>query len=72
MLEERLVSLGWEIQPTITKNTTVLIVPDTYQGSASPASASAAAPQAKESGKIKKAVEYGIRIERITDFRIKH
>lgn len=70
VLEERLVSLGWEIQPTITKNTTVLIVPDTYQGTASPAPA--AASQAKESGKIKKAVEYGIRIERITDFRIKH
>lgn len=75
VLEERLVSLGWEIQPTITKNTTVLIVPDTYQRSASSASASAAAAvktsasQAKESGKIKKAVEYGIRIERITDFK---
>jgi len=73
VLEESLVSLGWEIQPTITKNTTVLIVPDTYQGSVSSAASAAAvktpAPQAKESGKIKKAIEYGIRIERITDFK---
>jgi len=74
VLEESLVSLGWEIQPTITKNTTVLIVPDTYQGTAAAVKTPAAAvkttaPQAKESGKIKKGIEYGIRIERITDFK---
>ena len=53
-LEHTLKAQGWEISPSVTKKTTVVIVADTFQG--------------EESGKTKKATEYGVRIMRISDF----
>jgi len=54
VLEVKLKSLGWEISPSLTKKTTVLIVADSWNG--------------EESGKTKKATEYGVRIMPITQF----
>lgn len=51
-LEARLTAQGWEISPSVTKKTTVVVV----------------ANAGDESGKTKKAVEYGIRIMPITEF----
>lgn len=51
-LEARLTAQGWEISPSVTKKTTVVVV----------------ASAGDESGKTKKAVEYGIRIMPITEF----
>jgi len=53
-LEHTLKAQGWEISPSVTKKTTVVVVADTFQG--------------EESGKTKKATEYGVRIMRISDF----
>jgi DNA ligase (NAD+) len=52
VLEERLKGLGWEISASVTKKTTVVVV----------------AVNGDESGKTKKAVEYGIRIMPIKEF----
>jgi DNA ligase (NAD+) len=51
-LEQRLLAQGWEISPSVTKKTTVVVV----------------ASAGDESGKTKKATEYGIRIMPITEF----
>lgn len=51
-LEARLTAQGWEISPSVTKKTTVVVV----------------ASAGDESGKTKKATEYGIRIMPITEF----
>ena len=51
-LEDNLVTKGWTIGDTLTKKTDVLVVADV----------------SKETGKTKKAKEYGIRILSITDF----
>lgn len=51
-LEQRLLAQGWEISPSVTKKTTVVVV----------------ANAGDESGKTKKATEYGIRIMPITEF----
>ena len=52
-LELMATAAGWTISDTLTKKTTVLVVAD----------------EAKESGKTKKATEYGIRIIKISEFR---
>jgi DNA ligase (NAD+) len=52
VLEDNLVTKGWTIGDTLTKKTDVLVVADV----------------SKETGKTKKAKEYGIRILSITDF----
>lgn len=52
-LEARMPAAGWTISDTLTKKTTVLVVAD----------------ESKESGKTKKATEYGIRIMKISEFR---
>jgi DNA ligase (NAD+) len=51
-LEARMPAAGWTMSDTLTKKTTVLVVAD----------------EAKESGKTKKATEYGIRIMKISEF----
>jgi hypothetical protein len=51
-LEARMTAAGWTMTDTLTKKTTVLVVAD----------------EAKESGKTKKAAEYGIRIMKISEF----
>ena len=54
VLEEKLKAQGWEISPTVTKKTTVVVVADSWNG--------------EESAKTKKATEYGARIMPITQF----
>lgn len=51
-LEVRMAAAGWMMSDTLTKKTTVLVVAD----------------DGKESGKTKKATEYGIRIMKISEF----
>lgn len=53
-LEVAITAKGWSVDPAITKKTTVLVVAD---------------EDVKETGKIKKAREAGIRIMRISEFR---
>ena len=53
VLEERLKSKGWEISGSVTKKTTVVVVADSG---------------AVESGKTKKANEYGVRVMPISEF----
>jgi len=54
VLEEKLKGLGWEISPSVTKKTTVVIVADSWNG--------------EESAKTKKATEYGVRVMPISEF----
>ena len=54
VLEDKLKSLGWEISPSVTKKTTVVVVADSWNG--------------EQSSKTQKATEYGIRIMPITQF----
>jgi NAD-dependent DNA ligase len=54
VLEQRLKAQGWEISPSVTKKTTVVVVADSWNG--------------EESGKTQKATEYGVRIMPITQF----
>lgn len=51
-LEARMPAAGWTMSHTLTKKTSILVVAD----------------EAKESGKTKKATEYGIRIMKLSDF----
>ena len=51
-LEARMPAAGWTMSDTLTKKTSILVVAD----------------EAKESGKTKKATEYGIRIMKLSDF----
>ena len=53
VLEERLKAQGWEISGSVTKKTTVVVVADSG---------------VVESGKTKKATEYGIRVMSISEF----
>jgi NAD-dependent DNA ligase len=53
-LEETIQAKGWSVDPAVTKKTTVLVIAD---------------DDAKETGKVKKAREAGIRIMRISEFR---
>jgi NAD-dependent DNA ligase len=53
-LEAVIITNGWSIEPSLTKKTTVLVIADS---------------EAKETGKVKKAKEAGIRIMRISEFR---
>ena len=53
-LESVITASGWSVEPSITKKTTVLVVPD---------------GEVPETGKIKKAREGNIRILRISEFR---
>jgi NAD-dependent DNA ligase len=53
VLEERLKAQGWEISGSVTKKTTVVVIADSG---------------AVESGKTKKANEYGVRIMSISEF----
>jgi NAD-dependent DNA ligase len=52
-LEAKMPAAGWTMSDTLTKKTTILVVAD----------------ESKESGKTKKATEYGIRIMKISEFR---
>lgn len=54
VLEERLKAQGWEISPSVTKKTTVVVVADSWNG--------------ENSGKTQKAKEYGVRIMSISEF----
>jgi DNA ligase (NAD+) len=56
-LEKLLPTAGWQIEDSVTKKTTVLVVPDSAGG------------ELKESGKVKKARAAGIQIVPITEFR---
>jgi NAD-dependent DNA ligase len=56
VLEEKLIANGWTISDSLTKKTSMLIVSDEYDGS-------------KTTGKAKKAVEYGVPISRVSEFR---
>ena len=53
VLEERLKAQGWEISASVTKKTTVVVIADSG---------------AVESGKTKKAAEYGVRVMSISEF----
>jgi NAD-dependent DNA ligase len=54
VLEERLKAQGWEISPSVTKKTTMVVVADSWNG--------------ENSGKTQKAKEYGVRIMSISEF----
>ena len=60
MLEGSIAAKGWSVDAAVTKKTTVLVVADSE----------ADAPSGlKETGKVKKAREAGVRIMRISEFR---
>jgi NAD-dependent DNA ligase len=60
-LEAAIASKGWATEPSVTKKTTMLVVADGEEPDA---------PSGlKETGKVKKAKEAGIRIMRISEFR---
>jgi len=60
VLEGAIAEKGWSVDPAVTKKTTVLVVADSE----------ADAPSGlKETGKVKKAREAGVRIMRISEFR---
>lgn len=56
-LEKDLPSKGWRVDNSVTKNTTVLVMPDPTGGAS------------KESGKVKKAQAAGVKIVPISEFR---
>jgi DNA ligase (NAD+) len=59
-LEKMLPTKGWQVEDSVTKKTTVLVVPDSNGSNGA---------ELKESGKVKKAKAAGIQIVPITEFR---